>query len=102
MTQKIRIQNVKTGKIAEVTQFAWNTLKKGGKSKFYEVLNKPSEPVKFSAPTVTKPVVDEPKIVEPKVDELESDYVDQVEGMDDIESNGVESKPVKKGRKPKN
>jgi len=99
---KIRIQNVKTGKISEVTQFAWNTLKKGGKSKFYEILNKPSEPVKFSAPTVTKPVVDEPKVVEPKVDELESDYIDQVEGMDDIESNGVESKPVKKGRKPKN
>jgi hypothetical protein len=89
---KIRIQNVKTGKVSEVTQFAWNALKKGGKSKFYEILNKPTEPVKFSVPTITKPVIEE----------LESDYVDQDETIDDIQSNGVESKPVKKGRKPKN
>lgn len=94
---KIRIQNVKTGKVSEVTQFAWNALKKGGKSKFYEILNKPTEPVKFSVPTITKPVIEEPK-----VDELELDYVDQDETIDDIQSNGVESKPVKKGRKPKN
>jgi len=91
MTQKIRIQNVKTGKISEVTQFAWNTLKKGGKSKFYEILNKPSEPVKFSAPTITKPVV-----VEPEIEESEP------VAMDDVESNGIESAPVKKKRKPKN
>jgi hypothetical protein len=97
MTQKIRIQNVKTGKIAEVTQFAWNTLKKGGKSKFYEILNKPSEPVKFSAPTITKPVV-----VEPTVEQSEPEVDDQDDAIDEIESNGVESKPVKKGRKPKN
>lgn len=96
MTQKIRIQNVKTGKISEVTQFAWNTLKKGGNSKFYEILNKPSEPVKFSAPTITKPVAEEP---EP---EIVDSFVDETEGIDEIESNGVESKPVKKGRKPKN
>jgi hypothetical protein len=94
---KIRIQNVKTGKISEVTQFAWNTLKKGGKSKFYEILNKPSEPVKFSAPTVTKPVIEEPKIAEPEIEDN-----DQEDAIDEIQSNGVESKPVKKGRKPKN
>jgi hypothetical protein len=97
MTQKIRIQNVKTGKIAEVTQFAWNTLKKGGKSKFYEILNKPSEPVKFSAPTITKPVVVEQTIAEPEIEDN-----DQDDAIDEIESNGIESKPVKKGRKPKN
>jgi hypothetical protein len=94
---KIRIQNVKTGKISEVTQFAWNTLKKGGKSKFYEILNKPSEPVKFSAPTVTKPVIEEPTIEQPEIEEN-----DQDDAIDEIQSNGVESKPVKKGRKPKN
>lgn len=93
MTQKIRIQNVKTGKISEVTQFAWNTLKKGGKSKFYEILNKPSEPVKFSAPKVAEPTIVEPVIQEPETDTTP---------MDEIESNGVESAPVKKGRKPKN
>jgi hypothetical protein len=94
---KIRIQNVKTGKISEVTQFAWNTLKKGGKSKFYEILNKPSEPVKFSAPTMTKPVIEEPTIEQPEVEDN-----DQDDAIDEIQSNGVESKPVKKGRKPKN
>ena len=100
MTQKIRIQNVKTGKISEVTQFAWNTLKKGGKFKFYEVLNKPSEPVKFSAPTVTKPVVEvEPTIVEPETDQV---IESELDAMDEPQSNGVEPKPVKKGRKPKN
>lgn len=93
MTQKIRIQNVKTGKISEVTQFAWNTLKKGGKSKFYEILNKPSEPVKFTAPKVAEPTIVEPVIEEPETDTTP---------MDEIESNGVESAPVKKGRKPKN
>lgn len=98
MNQKIRIQNVKTGKISEVTQFAWNTLKKGGKSKFFEVLNKPSEPVKFSAPTMTKPVVQ----VEPTIAEQEIEDNDQDDAIDEIQSNGVESKPVKKGRKPKN
>jgi hypothetical protein len=97
MTQKIRIQNVKTGKIAEVTQFAWNTLKKGGKSKFYEILNKPTEPVKFSAPTITKPVVVEQPIAQPEIEDN-----DQDDAIDEIQSNGVESKPVKKGRKPKN
>jgi len=99
---KIRIQNVKTGKISEVTQFAWNTLKKGGKSKFYEILNKPSEPVKFSAPTMTKPVVEETKIVEPIVEQPEPEVDEHVEAIDNVQSNGVESKPVKKGRKPKN
>jgi len=94
---KIRIQNVKTGKISEVTAFAWNTLKKGGKSKFYEILNKPSEPVKFSAPTITKPVIEEPTIEQPEVEDN-----DQDDAIDEIQSNGVESKPVKKGRKPKN
>jgi hypothetical protein len=92
MTNKIRIQNVKTGKVSEVTQFAWNTLKKGGKSKFYEILNKPSEPVKFNAPKVA-----EPTIVEP-IEETETMQTP----MDEIESNGVESAPGKKGRKPKN
>lgn len=98
MNQKIRIQNVKTGKISEVTQFAWNTLKKGGKSKFFEVLNKPSEPVKFSAPTMTKPVVE----VEPTMAEPDQDIESELDAMDEPQSNGVESKPVKKGRKPKN
>jgi hypothetical protein len=97
MTQKIRIQNVKTGKISEVTQFAWNTLKKGGKSKYFEILNKPSEPVKFSAPAMTKPVEQELTVAQ-----SESDFVDLDETIDDIQSNGVESAPVKKGRKPKN
>ena len=98
MNQKIRIQNVKTGKISEVTQFAWNTLKKGGKSKFFEVLNKPSEPVKFSAPTITKPVVE----VEPTIAEPDQDIESELDAIDEPQSNGVESKPVKKGRKPKN
>jgi hypothetical protein len=96
MNQKIRIQNVKTGKISEVTQFAWNTLKKGGKSKFFELLNKASEPVKFSAPTITKPVAAEP---EP---EIVDSFVDETEGIDENQSNGVESAPVRKKRKPKN
>lgn len=97
MTQKIRIQNVKTGKISEVTQFAWNTLKNGGKSKIYEILNKPTETVKFNAPKImeSKPVA----IVEEVSDiELES----ETDSMDEIQSNGTESKPMKKGRKPKN
>ena len=98
MNQKIRIQNVKTGKISEVTQFAWNTLKKGGKSKFFEVLNKPSEPVKFSAPTMTKAVLE----VEPTIAEPDQDIESELDAMDEPQSNGVESKPVKKGRKPKN
>lgn len=97
MTNKIRIQNVKTGKISEVTQFAWQTLKKGGKSKFYEVLNKPSEPVKFKMPIESKPVQPEPEVDQVSDIELESES----ESIDEPEV-AAESAPVRKKRKPKN
>lgn len=97
MTNKIRIQNVKTGKVSEVTSFAWNTLKSGGKSKFFEILNKPTEPVKFNAPKIVEPQPVTP-IEEISDIELES----ETHSMDDIQSNGTEFKAMKKGRKPKN
>jgi hypothetical protein len=99
MTNKIRIQNVKTGKVSEVTQFAWNTLKKGGKSKFYEVLNNPSL-AKFNPKANPKQAVAEEIEDEQPQSSNDEKETPQTPGPDETEWN--ESAPGKKGRKPKN
>lgn len=51
--EKIKIQNVRTGKISEITKIAWEQLKKGGHAKTFDVIeNAPKKEIKFN---VAKP-----------------------------------------------
>lgn len=93
---KIRVQNVKTGKISEITQTAWNILKNGGNAKIYEVLNKPTQTVKFNVPTPElKTTTIESPVIESPVAEVE------VTEPVTIPTPVVKSGKPKSGRKPK-
>jgi hypothetical protein len=52
--EKIKVQNVKTGKVSEITKIAFEQLKKGGHAKNFDVLESgPKKEIKFN---VTKQV----------------------------------------------
>jgi hypothetical protein len=54
--EKIRIQNVKTGKVMEITKSAWDQLKRGGHSKNFDVVSNEKPSIKFKVPpTASKP-----------------------------------------------
>jgi len=59
---KIKVLNVKTGKVAVMTKFAVDQLKKGGLFKNFEILTE--KPI----PTQPKPVVNEEVVEETYVD----------------------------------
>jgi uncharacterized protein YjdB len=45
--EKIKVQNVKTGKVSEITKIAFEQLKKGGHAKNFDVLeNAPKKQIK--------------------------------------------------------
>jgi|688.fasta_scaffold1285297_2 hypothetical protein len=47
--EKIKVQNVKTGKVSEITKIAFEQLKKGGHAKNFDVLeNAPKKQIKFN------------------------------------------------------
>jgi hypothetical protein len=46
--EKIRIQNVKTGKVSEITKSAWDQLKRGGHSKNFDVIPTEKKVVSFN------------------------------------------------------
>jgi hypothetical protein len=48
--EKIRIQNVKTGKVMEITKSAWDQLKRGGHSKNFDVVSNEKPKIKFNDP----------------------------------------------------
>lgn len=48
--EKIRIQNVKTGKIMEITKMAWDQLKRGGHSKNFDVVSNEKPKIKINVP----------------------------------------------------
>lgn len=62
--EKIKVQNVRTGKVSEITKIAWEQLKKGGHAKNFDVIeNAPKKEIKFNVnpePTVQTEV--EPSI----------------------------------------
>ena len=54
--EKIRIQNIKTGQVSEITKLAWEQLRKGGQSKIFDVIPTQKQPVKFVVPTTPEPL----------------------------------------------
>jgi hypothetical protein len=64
---KIKVLNVKTGKVSIMTKFAVDQLKKGGHFKNFEVLSDAAK-----APAQPKPVVNEEVVEDAYVDTEES------------------------------
>jgi hypothetical protein len=84
--EKIRIQNIKTGQVSEITKMAWDQLRKGGQSKIFDVIPTQKQPVKFVIP---EPVVEA---------EPQTEFVD----IDQPTETTIEaSKPTSKKRGPK-
>jgi hypothetical protein len=60
--EKIKVQNVRTGKVSEITKIAWEQLKKGGHAKNFDVIeNAPKKQIKFN-------VVEPEPTVQPEVE----------------------------------
>jgi hypothetical protein len=70
--EKIKVQNVRTGKISEITRIAWEQLKKGGHAKNFDVIeNAPKKEIKFNVAShepvqPEQPVVEETEVQKPK------------------------------------
>jgi hypothetical protein len=65
--EKIKVQNVRSGKISEITRIAWEQLKKGGHAKNFDVIeNAPKKEIKFNvaSPEPVQPVQPEQPVVE--------------------------------------
>jgi len=76
--KKIKVLNVKTGKISEITPVAWDIMKKTGRHKGFDVIDESArEKIKFTPiPTPnkkTKKTVD----VEKPVDETPESTIDE-------------------------
>lgn len=80
--EKIRIQNIKTGKVSVITKTAWDLLRRGGHSKVFDVIPMDKKPVTFQIPAEetkveTQIVVESPIAEEPQqANESESEFID--------------------------
>ena len=94
--EKIRIQNIKTGQVSEITKMAWDLLKKGGRSKVFDVIPTQNEPVKFVVPveetTIVETIVESPIAEEPQTEFVDID-------QPTAEETNEESAPKKRGPK---
>ncbi len=105
--EKIRIQNIKTGQVSEITKMAWDLLKKGGRSKVFDVIPTQNEPVKFVVPAEEKKVVetivespiaeDQPMVESNVAEEPQTEFVDIDQPT--AEETTEESAPKKRGSK---
>lgn len=53
--EKIRIQNIRTGRVMEITKMAWEQLKRGGHSKNFDVVTNEKPSIKFNVPKSPEP-----------------------------------------------
>ena len=103
--KKIRIQNIKTGKVSEVTEIAWRTIKRGNQGKFFDIIEKPETKITFNAPP--QPAAPKHIVIEtPMPDEIQAENtpepVDAIQETPMPEQSKVPAKKAaKKGRKPK-
>lgn len=106
--EKIRIQNIKTGKVSVITKTAWNLLRRGGNSKVFDVIPMGENPVKFNVPAEEKLV--ETIVESPIAEELEqsnspeSEFVDieapiHEEKTEEPSEEPTEETPKKRGPK---
>ena len=95
--EKIRIQNMKTGQVSEITKTAWDLLKKGGRSKVFDVIPTQNEPVKFVIPAEEKTTIVETVVESPIAEEPQTEFVDidQPTAEETTEDNA----PKKRGSK---
>jgi len=112
--KKIRIQNIKTGKVSEVTEIAWRVIKRGNQGKFFDIIEKPETKITFNAPpqpAAPKHVVIESPSIPDEIQnatpvEIQAENAPEpVESIQETPIPDVTSTPVKKaakkGRKPK-
>ena len=93
MSQKIKIRDVKSGKISQITPEAWNQLKKGGFAKKFDVLDQPT--VNVVNAQVNKP------IIENKIVEVETKAAEIVDEQPTFESPVEEQPKVESTSKSK-
>jgi hypothetical protein len=74
--EKIRIQNVRTGKVMEITKMAWEQLKIGGHSKIFDLIPSEKPVIKFNVlkpePTSEETTLEETTSEETKPEPIES------------------------------
>lgn len=70
--EKIRIQNVRTGRVMEITKMAWEQLKRGGHSKNFDVIPNEKPAIKFNVPTPEPSIEPETISEEPTSESTES------------------------------
>lgn len=103
--KKIRIQNIKTGKVSEVTEIAWRTLKRGNQGKFFDIIDKPETKITFNAPP--QPAAPKHVVIEtPMPDEIVPEPMPEpIPSIQESPKPGEKIAPIKKaakkGRKPK-
>jgi hypothetical protein len=95
--EKIRIQNTKTGQVSEITKTAWDLLKKGGRSKVFDVIPNQHEPVKFVVPAEEKTMNVETVVESPIAEEPQTEFVDIDQPT--AEETNEETAPKKRGPK---
>lgn len=108
--EKIRIQNIKTGKVSVITKTAWDLLRRGGHSKVFDVIPMDKKPVTFEIPAeetkVETQIVVESPIAEEPQSEMEEEqnqrpaleFVDIDSATEETEET-TENSPKKRGPK---
>jgi hypothetical protein len=108
--EKIRIQNIKTGKVSVITKTAWDLLRRGGNSKVFDVIPMAEKPVKFNVPAEETKVETHIVVESPIEEELEqsnspeSEFVDieapiHEEKTQEPSEETTEESPKKRGPK---
>jgi hypothetical protein len=75
--KKIKVLNVKTGKVSEITPMAWDILKKTGRHKGFDIIDESSrEKIKFTE-TPTPKKAKKNVEVETPIDETTESIIDE-------------------------
>ena len=107
--EKIRIQNIKTGKVSLVTKTAWDLLRRSNNAKIYDVIPMDQKPVEFKVEhdrSMDKPIVVETPVVEESQQaeepqmamESENEFID-IEATPESTEETTEDSPKKRGPK---
>jgi hypothetical protein len=105
--EKIRIQNIKTGKVSVITKTAWELLRRGGHSKVFDVIPMVKNPVTFNVPAeetkvethivVESPIAEEPNESQSEFIDIDQPTVDQT--SEETTQETTTESPKKRGPK---
>lgn len=107
--EKIRIQNIKTGKVSVITKKAWDLLRRGDNAKMFDVIPMDKQAIEFKIQddrsmdkpiVVETPVVEEPQQANESQTEMESEpeFLD-IDSATEATEETTEETPKKRGPK---